>query len=133
MYCLNGAIPSNVPLRHLLNDETLFASWWRSAIEEVNNWAPKSAIYLHFLKNLKFPLKIYQTRHPDINANAYTAFGVLAFIIFIGVIGVLHSDFYFWMFFTILHCTSCLILSFQVRKIFKFYKGKNMEKYQHFW
>jgi hypothetical protein len=22
-------------------------------------------------------LKIYQTRHPDINANAYTAFGVL--------------------------------------------------------
>ena len=29
-------------------------------------------------------LKIYQTRHPDINANAYTAFGVLAFIIFIG-------------------------------------------------
>ena len=39
------------------------------------------------------------------------------FIIFIGVIGVLHSDFYFWMFFTSLHCISCLVLSFQVRKI----------------
>lgn len=61
-------------------------------------------------------LKIYQTRHPDINANAYTAFGVLAFIIFIGVIGVLHGSIYFWIFFTAIHCLSCLILSFQVKK-----------------
>ena len=61
-------------------------------------------------------LKIYQTRHPDINANAYTAFGILAFIIFVGVIGVLYGDgnWYFWVFFTILHCTSCFVLSFQV-------------------
>ena len=59
-------------------------------------------------------LKIYQTRHPDINANAYTAFGVLAFIIFIGVIGVLHGNVYFWVFFTGLHCISCLLLSLQV-------------------
>ena len=73
--------------------------------------------YINFKKIQNSLLKIYQTRHPDINANAYTAFGVLAFIIFIGVIGVLHSDFYFWMFFTSLHCISCLVLSFQVRKI----------------
>ena len=33
-------------------------------------------------------LKIYQSRHPDICANAYMAFGVLAFVIFVGVIGV---------------------------------------------
>lgn len=59
-------------------------------------------------------LKIYQTRHPDINANAYTAFGVLAFIIFLGVIGVLHGNIYFWLFFAGLHCLSCLILSFQI-------------------
>ena len=39
--CLNGAIPSqgNVPLRHLLYKETLFMSWQRSAIKEVNDWA----------------------------------------------------------------------------------------------
>ena len=45
-------------------------------------------------------LKIYQTRHPDINANAYSAFGVLAFIIFIGVIGVLHGNVLFWVLFS---------------------------------
>lgn len=59
-------------------------------------------------------LKIYQNRHPDINANAYTAFGALAFIIFVGVIGVLHGNLYFWMFFTSLHVVSCLVLSIQV-------------------
>jgi hypothetical protein len=62
-------------------------------------------------------LKIYQSRHPDINANAYTAFGVLAFIIFIGVIGVLHGSIYFWIFFTALHVTSCLFLSCQVQQL----------------
>ena len=59
-------------------------------------------------------LKIYQTRHPDINANAYSAFGVLAFIIFIGVIGVLHGNLLFWVLFSGLHISSCLVLSFQI-------------------
>jgi hypothetical protein len=39
-------------------------------------------------------------RHPDINANAYTAFGVLAFVIFLGVLGVVNGSVYFWIFFT---------------------------------
>jgi hypothetical protein len=59
-------------------------------------------------------LKIYQTRHPDINSNAYTAFSVLAFIIFVGVIGVLHGNIYFWIFFVTLHVTACLLLSIQI-------------------
>ena len=59
-------------------------------------------------------LKIYQTRHPDINANAYMAFSALAFIIFVGVIGVLHGDPYFWIFFVTLHVAACLLLSIQV-------------------
>ena len=59
-------------------------------------------------------LKIYQTRHPDINANAYTAFFALAFIIFVAVIGVLHGDTYFWIFFVTLHVVACLLLSIQV-------------------
>ena len=64
-------------------------------------------------------LKIYQTRHPDINANAYSAFGVLAFIIFIGVIGVLHGNVLFWVLFSGLHISSCLVLSFQVYLFFR--------------
>ncbi|XP_023321572.1 SID1 transmembrane family member 1 [Eurytemora carolleeae] len=59
-------------------------------------------------------LKIYQFRHPDINANAYTAFGVLAFVILIGVIGVLNSSILFWIFFTGVHVITCLILSIQI-------------------
>ena len=59
-------------------------------------------------------LKIYQTRHPDINANAYSAFGTLAFIIFVGVIGVLNGSVYFWIFFATFHVLSILILSCQV-------------------
>ena len=39
-------------------------------------------------------------RHPDINANAYTAFGVLAFVILIGMLGVTQSSVPFWIFFT---------------------------------
>lgn len=59
-------------------------------------------------------LKIYQTRHPDINANAYTAFGVLAFIILISTIGVLKGSLIFWIFFTSLHIISCLVLSVNI-------------------
>ena len=34
-------LQGNIPLRHLLNEETLFIFWWRSAIKKVNlsnNW-----------------------------------------------------------------------------------------------
>lgn len=33
-------------------------------------------------------LKIYQIRHPDINASAHSAYMVMAVVIFLGVIGV---------------------------------------------
>jgi len=59
-------------------------------------------------------LKIYQFRHPDINANAYTAFGVLAFVIFIGVLGVVNGSVTFWIGFTGLYVVSCFILSIQI-------------------
>ena len=60
-------------------------------------------------------LKIYQFRHPDINANAYTAFGVLAFVIFVGVLGVVNGSVIFWICFTALYIVSCLLLSLQVQ------------------
>ena len=33
-------------------------------------------------------LKLYQKRHPDINASAYTAYACLAAVIFFSVLGV---------------------------------------------
>ncbi|KAJ8668220.1 hypothetical protein QAD02_009883 [Eretmocerus hayati] len=56
-------------------------------------------------------VKIYQNRHPDINAQAPVTFGVLAITIFLGLIGVLNGQLYFWILFTIVHITTCLYLS----------------------
>jgi hypothetical protein len=59
-------------------------------------------------------LKIYQTRHPDINASAYATFAVLAVVILIGMCGVLAGTLYFWIGFTVLHLVICLALSLQI-------------------
>lgn len=36
-------------------------------------------------------LKLYQKRHPDINASAYTAYACLAAVIFFSVLGVVRT------------------------------------------
>lgn len=36
-------------------------------------------------------LKLYQKRHPDINASAYTAYACLAVVIFFSVLGVVRT------------------------------------------
>lgn len=41
-------------------------------------------------------LKIYQTRHPDVNAHAHTAYCAIAFLVFFGVIGVVSFAFSFF-------------------------------------
>lgn len=69
-------------------------------------------------------LKIYQTRHPDINASAYATFGVLALIIFIGMIGVLANSESFLIVFTIIHIITCLILSVQIYYMGRWSIGK---------
>ncbi|CAB3233590.1 unnamed protein product [Arctia plantaginis] len=65
-------------------------------------------------------VKIYQSRHPDINARAHATFGVLALIIFIGLVGVLNANFYFWIAFTALHLVTCLIMTFQIYYLGRF-------------
>ncbi|KAK7086421.1 SID1 transmembrane member 1-like, partial [Halocaridina rubra] len=56
-------------------------------------------------------LKIYQTRHPDINASACAAYAALAFAVLLGVIGVLAGTLLFWIIFGFIHVISCLLLS----------------------
>ncbi|XP_028174720.1 SID1 transmembrane family member 1-like isoform X2 [Ostrinia furnacalis] len=65
-------------------------------------------------------VKIYQSRHPDINARAHATFGVLALIIFVGLVGVLNANFYFWIAFTALHLVTCLVMTFQIYYLGRF-------------
>uniref|UniRef100_A0A1B6CMV4 SID1 transmembrane family member 1 n=1 Tax=Clastoptera arizonana TaxID=38151 RepID=A0A1B6CMV4_9HEMI len=59
-------------------------------------------------------LRMYQARHADINANAHSAYGVLAIIIFSGMCGILLNSMYFYILFTVFHLLFCLFLSAQI-------------------
>lgn len=59
-------------------------------------------------------VKIYQNRHPDINATAYATFGVLAVAICLGMVGILAGSVAFWVGFTVLHLATCLLLTVQI-------------------
>lgn len=59
-------------------------------------------------------LKIYQTRHPDINAEAPAAFALLAFVVFLGVVSIFQDGLFFRIVFSIIHLAFTLALSAQV-------------------
>ncbi|XP_064326794.1 SID1 transmembrane family member 2 isoform X2 [Phalacrocorax carbo] len=61
-------------------------------------------------------LKLYQKRHPDINASAYSAYACLALVIFFSVIGVVFGkgNTAFWIVFSIIHIVATLLLSTQL-------------------
>ncbi|CAG4967023.1 unnamed protein product [Colias eurytheme] len=59
-------------------------------------------------------VKIYQARHPDVNARAHATFGVLAVIIALVVWGVLGQGPLFWGIFTVLHIFTFLLLSLRI-------------------
>ncbi|XP_034610498.1 SID1 transmembrane family member 2 isoform X2 [Trachemys scripta elegans] len=61
-------------------------------------------------------LKLYQKRHPDINASAYSAYACLAIVIFFSVVGVVFGkgNMMFWIFFSIIHIIATLLLSTQL-------------------
>ncbi|CAH2101666.1 unnamed protein product [Euphydryas editha] len=65
-------------------------------------------------------VRLYQARHADVNARAHATFGVLALIIFIGLVGVLNANFYFWVAFTALHLVTCLVMTFQIYYLGRF-------------
>uniref|UniRef100_A0A2K6UK09 SID1 transmembrane family member 2 n=1 Tax=Saimiri boliviensis boliviensis TaxID=39432 RepID=A0A2K6UK09_SAIBB len=61
-------------------------------------------------------LKLYQKRHPDINASAYSAYACLAIVIFFSVLGVVFGkgNTAFWIIFSIIHIIATLLLSTQL-------------------
>ncbi|XP_072211141.1 SID1 transmembrane family member 2 isoform X2 [Excalfactoria chinensis] len=61
-------------------------------------------------------LKLYQKRHPDINASAYSAYACLAVVIFFSVIGVVFGkgNMVFWIIFSVMHIMATLLLSTQL-------------------
>uniref|UniRef100_A0A8C8SBP3 SID1 transmembrane family member 2 n=1 Tax=Pelusios castaneus TaxID=367368 RepID=A0A8C8SBP3_9SAUR len=61
-------------------------------------------------------LKLYQKRHPDINASAYSAYACLAIVIFFSVVGVVFGkeNTVFWIVFSIIHIIATLLLSTQL-------------------
>lgn len=61
-------------------------------------------------------LKLYQKRHPDINASAYTAYACLAAVIFFSVLGVVFGkgNLVFWIVFSVIHILATLFLSTQL-------------------
>ncbi|XP_044107340.1 SID1 transmembrane family member 1 isoform X4 [Neovison vison] len=61
-------------------------------------------------------LKLYQTRHPDINASAYAAYASFAAVITLTVLGVVFgkNDLWFWVIFSAIHILVSLALSTQI-------------------
>ncbi|KAM8905745.1 SID1 transmembrane family member 1 isoform 3-T3 [Lycaon pictus] len=61
-------------------------------------------------------LKLYQTRHPDINASAYSAYASFAVVITLTVLGVVFgkNDLWFWVIFSAIHILASLALSTQI-------------------
>uniref|UniRef100_A0A8D0C166 SID1 transmembrane family member 1 n=1 Tax=Salvator merianae TaxID=96440 RepID=A0A8D0C166_SALMN len=61
-------------------------------------------------------LKLYQARHPDINASAYSAYASFAVVICLAVLGVVFGKnaLWFWILFSIIHVVASLGLSTQI-------------------
>jgi len=56
-------------------------------------------------------LKIYQIRHPDINAHSHIAYAVMAFVILIAVLGVIYNSVSLWVIFSIAFIVLLFLMS----------------------
>ncbi|XP_063545652.1 SID1 transmembrane family member 1-like [Cydia strobilella] len=65
-------------------------------------------------------IKLYQNRHPDVNANAHSTFMLLAVVMTIGLFGIMYPSVYFWVLFTILHLTTCFMLTMKIYYVGQF-------------
>ncbi|XP_068632776.1 SID1 transmembrane family member 1-like isoform X2 [Battus philenor] len=65
-------------------------------------------------------VKIYQSRHPDVNARAHATFGALAVLIAVVVWGVLGGGPLFWGAWSVLHVFTFLLLSLRIYYVGQF-------------
>uniref|UniRef100_A0AAR5P121 Uncharacterized protein n=2 Tax=Dendroctonus ponderosae TaxID=77166 RepID=A0AAR5P121_DENPD len=59
-------------------------------------------------------VKLYQNRHPDINATAYSTFSVVGIAIFIAMVGILDGTLFIWVVFLIGYAALIIILSLKI-------------------
>lgn len=59
-------------------------------------------------------VKLYQNRHPDINATAYSTFTVLGAAIFLAMLGILKGTLAIWIIFVLCYSLLCIYLSFKI-------------------
>ncbi|NXU90172.1 SIDT2 protein, partial [Xiphorhynchus elegans] len=76
---------------------------------------PPDTSFMYMIAGLCM-LKLYQKRHPDINASAYSAYACLALVIFFSVVGVVFGkgNTAFWIVFSVIHILATLLLSTQL-------------------
>ncbi|RVE42946.1 hypothetical protein evm_012399 [Chilo suppressalis] len=65
-------------------------------------------------------VKLYQSRHADVNAGAHATFMAIAALMAIGLCGILYANVYFWAAFTALHLTTCLWLTLKIYYVGQF-------------
>ncbi|NXD86609.1 SIDT2 protein, partial [Halcyon senegalensis] len=77
--------------------------------------SPADTSFMYMIAGLCM-LKLYQKRHPDINASAYSAYACLALVIFFSVVGVVFGkgNTVFWIIFSVIHIVATLLLSTQL-------------------
>ncbi|NXL51070.1 SIDT2 protein, partial [Podilymbus podiceps] len=87
----------------------------RAAPRAAHRLSPADTSFMYMIAGLCM-LKLYQKRHPDINASAYTAYACLALVIFFSVVGVVFGkgNTAFWIVFSVIHIVATLLLSTQL-------------------
>ncbi|KAJ8978688.1 hypothetical protein NQ317_004216 [Molorchus minor] len=59
-------------------------------------------------------IKLYQNRHPDVNATAYSTFAVLGGTIFLATVGILNGSLAIWVIFAVCYTILCVTISFKI-------------------
>ncbi|XP_023929961.1 SID1 transmembrane family member 1-like [Lingula anatina] len=78
-------------------------------------------------------LKIYQSRHPDISATAYSSYFCLAFVIFIAVIGVVYGSLLFWIVLTVVHMLACMVFTVEIYYMGRWKMAANLGVFKRIW
>ncbi|XP_050358461.1 SID1 transmembrane family member 1-like [Nymphalis io] len=73
-------------------------------------------------------VKLYQSRHSDVNASAHATFMLLACLMAIGVFGIVYPNLYFWACFTVAHFAVCFFLTLKIYYVGRLKIGSTMVK-----